>query len=506
MMKTRSLFLGVGAALVLVGLPLASGCNGFGSVGSGTRLVVTRTGGDVGAPDRRLPITFTSGPKITYRIEAQNRDGTPNTDFEGWIRVSSKPGTVASLSGPNVNGRNVKMVGGVANDVTVEVAAAFGDTRVWFDDQGYEPTPLGAADPPQCANGLDDDGDGRVDFPADPGCLSPDDATESGATFATGVSDPIYFAQPRVADVRGVAELGGRATAFPSEQVRLDTGWRPESRTFAFDVIVTRIASDGFNVTDVADQNARGFASVFAFTFSPPARLRVCDRLRALSGTAVDFFGFTELAFPTWAVEYWDPRVRPCGVPEPRVLAPNELTNLDVLFRYQSALVRLQTGGNVEVRVGAHFGPDKVPNMGGTFVPGPNASSCDLDGSGKLDFAKPDEAACSAACTADPDCSEFTNFVSQGNFSFAVVDKAAMTTGKMQANGSASPDFDPLLLKGKVIGAFSGTIRYFSGGRQFTIEARCGDDIVVDPSGVPLPSDKACVRPRTDLDNNEGTR
>ena len=271
-------------------------------------------------------------------------------------------------------------------------------------------------------------------------------------------------------------------------------------------MVVTRIASDGFYVTDVQDQHARGFTSVFAFNFNPPQRLRVCDRLRTMSGTAIDFFGFTEMAFPTWSVEYWDPRVRPCLVPEPRVLAPTELTDLDVLFRYQSALVRLQSGGNVEVRIGAHMGPDKVPLVGGVYVPGDNASNCDLDGSGKIDFSKPDEAACSDACTKDPDCSEYTNFIGQTNFNFAVLDRAAMTTGKMQANGSAAPEFNPYLLKGKTIGSFSGTIRYFSGGQQFTIEARCSDDIVLDTTAVPLPSDKACVRPRTDLDNNEGTR
>jgi uncharacterized repeat protein (TIGR01451 family) len=33
---------------------------------------------------------------------------------------------------------------------------------------------------PQCRNGIDDDGDGRVDFPNDPGCVNQDDNTEGG--------------------------------------------------------------------------------------------------------------------------------------------------------------------------------------------------------------------------------------------------------------------------------------------------------------------------------------
>jgi len=38
--------------------------------------------------------------------------------------------------------------------------------------------------PPQCSNGIDDDGDGLVDFPADPGCASATDLDEHGPTLA----------------------------------------------------------------------------------------------------------------------------------------------------------------------------------------------------------------------------------------------------------------------------------------------------------------------------------
>ena len=36
-----------------------------------------------------------------------------------------------------------------------------------------------APDPTQCSNGSDDDGDGKVDYPNDPGCSSPDDDSEA---------------------------------------------------------------------------------------------------------------------------------------------------------------------------------------------------------------------------------------------------------------------------------------------------------------------------------------
>jgi hypothetical protein len=47
----------------------------------------------------------------------------------------------------------------------------------------FEGNPCLAAEPkPQCSNGIDDDGDGFIDFPADPGCSGPDDNNETDPT------------------------------------------------------------------------------------------------------------------------------------------------------------------------------------------------------------------------------------------------------------------------------------------------------------------------------------
>ena len=141
----------------------------------------------------------------------------------------------------------------------------------------------------------------------------------------------------------------------------------------------------------------------------------MCDRLRSLQGTASDFFGFTELGFPTWAVEYWDPNVRPCLVPEPHVFTVPDLGNKPTMFRYESGLVRLLADAitGLTLRVGAHLGPGKPtpPN-----VITADASDCDLNGSGKIEFSDPNEAACANACEADVECTEFQSFLSQGGF------------------------------------------------------------------------------------------
>src|SRR5436190_12386050 len=48
--------------------------------------------------------------------------------------------------------------------------------------------------PPQCSNQLDDDGDGKVDFPADPGCSSSTDNSESPDPVAPPVTPPAALA------------------------------------------------------------------------------------------------------------------------------------------------------------------------------------------------------------------------------------------------------------------------------------------------------------------------
>lgn len=516
-MRRALLSLGVAGAVAIA-------CNGsFPFEGAGKRIVVTRTAGDPGTPATRMAITFSSGPTFKLKLEMHSADGNIDDTFNGWVRISAKPGTVLPLQ------RSVKLTNGVATDVPVTLAAAFGDTRIWAEDDGYTPTVPGSMTMPQCSNGIDDNGDGTIDFPADPGCFAPDDDDEKPGTLATGTSDILYFQKPRVADIRGVAENNGTATAFPHEQVSLDTGYHSDTNTYDFDVVVTRIASDGFYITDVQDQNARGYASVFAFTFSAPTRLATCDRLRSLNGTASDFFGFTEIGFPTYTVEYYNPSApaRPCLVPEPRVLAAGELGNLQVLFKYTAALVRVQTGGNVTVHVGKHIGAAVVPKCApteacvagkcavpmmpatcattacGVYCPGDTASSCDLNGNNKVDFSNMEEATCSNACTADVECSEYSSYKAQSNFRLVVTDTAVPVTATIQGNGSASPSFNPEVSRGATLSAFTGTIRYFSGGQQFTIEARCGDDIV-DMGGMQKPTDKACVPAvRPELDLNE---
>jgi hypothetical protein len=496
-------------ALFIAGVALfgLAGCQGdFSHQGEGKRLVVTTAAGiSVGSPTQKLAVSVTHPTSFTLRIEALQPDGALDDSFNGFVRISAQPGTVESQA------RNVQLHAGVADGVVVPVLGAFGDAHIWAEDLGYEPASPDRVPPPECADHLDNNHNGLVDYPADPGCYAPNDDTEDLGTYATGVSETLYFELPRIAYVRGYdpADNGnGNATYFPNEQVQVDTGWRGGT-TYDFSTVVIRVSSTGFYAQDLeTDPGApNGYGGIYAYNFSTPPLMRVCDRVQALGGTSSDFYGFTELNYPTWQLEYWDSTQRPCMVPEPTLLGIHDLEAPTRLWQLEATLVRVQTAGTVGVHIASHFGPQNVPLVNGVWTPGPDASNCDFDHTGKINYSDPMEGPCANACNGtssaaptDPECSEYSAYASQGDFMLLVADSTSGGHTRIQANGSAANGFDPVSARGMTIGAFAGTVSYFSGGEQFTIEARCQDDIVMSPAMPPVSSDTACVHPRTSID------
>ncbi len=525
-----------------------SACGGFfGDNPSAEQIQITiQPGTPVGSTTARIPISFSTPNPYTIKVEAI-KDGKVDTTFNGYVRLSSQPGSIESVTGPNTNGRNVQLVNGTADGVQLELLAAYGETRLWAEDLGYVPADPARKPPPQCSNGKDDNGDGLIDFPADPGCAFANDDTEDGGTFAAGVSTQIHYYIPRIADVNGGPEGGSSGTPFPNEQVNIDTGYRG-SGAYAFSVVVTRVSASGFYVSDVNEDGpgGGGFGSIFAYNFSAPPNMRQCDRLRSFGGTTSDFHGFSEVNYPTWELEEWDPASRGCGIPDPHMLG-EDCTGINVaaglgvsdcyaisggtstLLRVAAALVRIQTFPPVidttktppvlvhagsAVHVGGHFGAGHPTALSG-YAPTVDATNCDLNGDGKVDFtAGTAEDTCATACTADLECSEYTNYASQNQFNMVVEglglpDKTGKPTvlGQIDVQGDGSTDaqFDPTLLKGQPVGSFTGTLYYFSGGSQFTIQARCSDDIITNLSASPIPTDTACVHARTILDTSAGS-
>jgi hypothetical protein len=602
----RRLLSAVGSLACLVVIGDSACSQNLASNPSNARIQVQLTSAPPSSASSRLPLSFTTPETFTLDLQALKEDGTRDTTFNGYVRLSAQPGSLDQVTGPDTNGRNVLLKNGEASGISVSVLAGYGNTNLWAEDEGYVPVDparvctagsscpswckAGSPCPPACSNGIDDNGNGLIDYPNDPGCYAANDDTEDGGSYSAGISPTIYYYVPRIADIRGGPE-GGTGTPFPSDAVTMDCGYR-NSDQYAFDVIVTRVSSSGFYVTDLGE-NALvngGFGSVFAYNFAAPPNMRQCDRLRSFGGTTADFYGFTEVNYPTWELEEWNPAERSCGIPEPHTLAPacncptlgaccaslpsqlqsncqklsqglNDGACLSMLTPLLSAgacsdaaplsdCVAIPTGGENStamlsvaaalVRVSTQATPPTSANPSGTigtlvqvsslfgpghpqapnYAPTADATDCDLNNDGKVDrTAGSPELTCANACAANLQCSEYSNYLSENQFNLVVTQVTGWTASSsspgtytptgtsvdIQADGSSDAQFNPVLLKGNYIGAFTGTLYYFSGGAQYTIQARCADDIVLAVGGSEIPSDTACVHARTILDTSEGS-
>jgi hypothetical protein len=553
-----------GSALAVVALSAgALGCTSKGDPITLGRFRITITA--VNGAD--APTDFNALPSLPanlgspedewdFTVEALTADGAPDPSFNGVARVSVVPGAVQRVLGPSGLGRNLQILNGQAT-ASAAVIAAFGPARLWLEDIGYVPAQPGQV--PLCSDGVDNDGDVVNDFPNDPGCAFADDMTEEPGTLDTGVSQVVRHELPTVADVNG----RGAETPFPSVALQIRTN-EPSN------VIVTRVASAGFFVTDIGDpDHPLGYNHLFAFNFNTPPNLRVCDRLDYLTGTASEFFGFTEVSFPSYEAGLWDDqgadcrgnrlggpvpdganadqycrdnalgdfcrrgRCQPCPMPTPVEIDDMLLGDDAEMEKLESGLVRMS-----QLRIAANFGrnPPKVmcaDPMAGSVEIDPvapcagavsyqfagDASNCDFTGDGAIDFFDDREGGCSNACSADPTCTDWVGFSSRGNF------KVSRGGVMLQVNtGTATSDgFDPRDFKGQSFIWVTGSLRNFSGGSlNWTIETRCLDDLICnfqDISGnyvcakgadgvalnMPSADATACSSPPTEDDNDAGS-
>jgi hypothetical protein len=492
---TRSV---AGLALAVVALGVAA-CDvnrerDWASEPGGLFVDVTRVDGlGLGSPTALLdlpdPSVVSKGLKLLVDVQALAADGSGDLSGDRWVRLSVRPGRLSLGTADGVAITDVLLTDGRRQDIAVTLTGAFGETRVWAEDLGYLPRmTLGTVS--ACSDGVDNDGDGLFDM-ADSGCVDGNDDSELSGSGAAGVSPPLYFRNPSLAEVQGYQAL----TPFDGESVTVDQG----------NMVVTRVTSDGMYVTDVGDTSGRGYNHMFIFNFSTPTSvpvceadegeslscsgvqpvaLRVCDRLRKVSGIMSEFYKFTEMSFPTWELTLWDPAVDgPCTVPEPYPLTADVLRNNGSISieGLEGALVRV-TGVQL---------PD----------PAKDFKDCDLNDDGAVDFRDYGTNACSAeclcreACDADTLCVELTQFNEFAQWPVKVGTAGAV---KLWVSTNASvASFNPFDASvPRTMPAITGVLRNLSFLRPtaWILEPRCIDDLVTD--GAPLPSTEACVRPR----------
>ena len=187
--------------------------------------------GSIGTEGAPLPFDPAGAP-FGLSLTAINGKGEVATDFKGPVVITSQPGKISGAQIDFANGEGTA-------DFTLE--KAFGKTRIWVEDP---------------------------------------------ETFATGVSEPIFYRGPKITDVQKSTTTV--ASPFEGSRVPIDD---------TTNLVVTAISRDGFYITDV---DATEWASIFAYTFSAPQGLSVGDKVTNVSGRVSEFLGFTELNNPAW--------------------------------------------------------------------------------------------------------------------------------------------------------------------------------------------------------------
>lgn len=466
----------------------------WGQEVAGIRVSVRRADdGSLGTFGEPLPMPDPSdvnrGLRLVVDLEALAADGSGRVREDRWVRVSARPGKVTLVPRPGVAGSDVLLEGGHREGIELVLTAAFGTTHLWATDVGFVPrTRIGQV--AACSNGLDDDGDGLIDD-GDPGCLDGTDDSEDAGSGAAGVSVPIQFQNPSLAEVQGFASQ----SPFAGENVTVDRG----------DLVITRVTSDGMYVTDIADTAGRGYNHLFVFSFNTPTSIpdcqedeqeslacstqqalvvRPCDRLGMVQGILSEFYGFTEMNFPTWRLVPWDPARGACPIPEPPLLDATTLNGKGSLpmEALEAALVRVR---NVD-----------LPDPEQDFV------NCDQNGDGAVNFRDygtntcDSECQCRESCDANPLCLELTQYHDYGQWPVRVGGPGGVKLWVSSRDSVPSFDpFDPTVPRH--LSAVTGTLRNLSFLRPkpWILEPRCEDDLTRE--GEPASVATACVRPRT---------
>lgn len=440
---------------------------------------------DPGTIDARKEFSL-EAVDVPLNLEVIGQDGARLDTFDGWVEFRIDPGEVVAVTTADPDdaiARFGHVKNGVLEDVTLSVRRVFSDARIWVEDVGFDPA---GPEDAKCSDGRDNDADGFIDYPQDPGCAYENDDSEEGGSHAAGLSDFIYFADPTLADVQG----GSPASPLQGRLVTVDQGT----------MIVTRLTSDGFYVTDVDDEGeVIPYGSLFVYNYNTPPQLAPCDRIVSLSGSISEFYGFTELNQPSWTSEWWCPAEgcfaprgqligapMTCPMPNPYVLQATMLGEPE-MEGYESALVRVQ-GAHIPSK----FGPESLDDGG---------SNCDLNNDGNVDIYNGDEAVCNDTCEADYDCTEWNQYLEFGQFIVSLEYDDDGTLRHRVINvvtRDTIVDFEPSDHRGENIANLTGTLRQFSplgAERGFMLEPRCEDDLVLD--GEPVSAAEACVSLRT---------
>jgi hypothetical protein len=242
-------------------------------------------GGEMGSEEAPLPFSHTPFT-LTIDVAAIDRDGAPAEWFDGQLHLRVAP------RGKLADGQAewFEMTGGVAQGVPVQLVDVHNEANIWVESVGTDDAP---------------------------------------GNYATGLSPDVWAANPTIRNVQEVTPdpvlPTWETSALAGEYVQIDLTGRT--------VVVTGVTNDGCYVTDTTEAGL-SYSSIYVYNFSRP-EVEVGDRIVSLSGTDDEFFGFTELSFPSWKVD------GTAEVPAPVVIDAVNVDDNNTLEMYESALVEV---------------------------------------------------------------------------------------------------------------------------------------------------------------------
>ncbi|NOZ86156.1 MAG: hypothetical protein GXP49_07800 [Deltaproteobacteria bacterium] len=235
--------------------------------------VTLQRDGGLGTDDKPLP-AGNEPTAFTLSAAALLTDGSVLTSFNRKVAISVEPGKLSADSP-----KEAKFVNGILKEVNVSVLQAFGPTRIWVEDT------LGTS-----------------------------------GSYVTGVSEGIIFSPATIQSVQECDRdndpvCNGKSPNFFPSPLRDKFVKMYRSRKCG-DLVVTNVTSEGFFVTDTSQGECPGagnqehaFGHIYVYNHSRPEGLQRGDRLWSLAGNVSEFFGLTELGFPTWEKKPCNERV-----------------------------------------------------------------------------------------------------------------------------------------------------------------------------------------------------
>jgi len=333
-----------------------------------------------------------------------------------WVHVKAVPGMVPPPY------EYVELNEGKAENVTVYIAQSVGTGYIWVEDIGMGPSDALYG---QCNNNVDDDKDGWIDL-ADPDCESSGDPVERPATYATGLSPPFYFQNPRIWHIQYTDQVS--LSPLAGQNIYVDEGT----------MVVTNVVANGFFITDMEYPDGSlskdvipPFSSFFLYTFNKPEGIRYGDLLCSFSGGVVEYQGNTQMTFPTYDVaaksneeeeEGESTKEEPCEHPvdlSTEVPEPVDVTDLLIEENPKSSNLSNDVMANATALEPYESGLIKIreADLSNRFI------ACDSDENDAYPSASDDDA-CRDECQEDPYCTQLESFFKYSQMSaFAQVGK-----------------------------------------------------------------------------------